>query len=142
MKWDGTEKRRVVQTASKVGATFPNWSPDSRKLVYSFPVGESLELFVIGFDGSGEHQLTHFGGSSVCTPSAWSPDGRWISFRRTDERYWSYPERMVKVYAEKPADKRPVWVIRPDGSDATVIEPLKFHMAIDGSRAAWRPMKP
>ena len=139
MSWDGSGKRRVVQTTSKVGATFPNWSPDSKSLVYSFPVGEALELFVIKADGTGQRQLTTFGGSSVCTPSAWSPDGRWISFRRTDERYWANTDRMLKIYSEKPADKRPVWVIRPDGTEEALIEPLRFQMAIDGSRAAWRP---
>lgn len=141
MDWNGTNKRRVVQTTSKVGATFPNWSPDGKQIVYSFPVGEALELFVINLDGAGDRQLTHFGGASVSTPSAWSPDGAWISFRRTDERYWSNPERMIKIYTEKPADKRPVWVIRPDGSDATLIESLRFQMAIDGSRASWKPRK-
>jgi TolB protein len=51
---------------------------------------------------------------------------------------------MKKVYAQKPAEKRPVWVIRPDGSAAQVIEALRFQMAIDGSRASWlpRPGKP
>ena len=139
MRWDGTSKRRVVQSTSKVGATFPNWSPDSRQIVYSFPVGQALELFLIGADGSGERQLTQFGGNSVCTPAAWSPDGKWISFRKTDERYWSNPERMKVVYATKPADKRPVWVIRPDGGDAQVLESLRYQMAIDGSRANWKP---
>jgi len=54
-------------------------------------------------------------------------------------RYWSNQKRMLKIYSEKPADKRPVWVIRPDGTEATLIEPLRFQMAIDGSRASWRP---
>ena len=139
MNHDGTEKRQVVKEISKVGATFPNWSPDSKQLVYSFPVGDALELFIINLDGTGQRQLTTFAGASVCTPSAWSLDGKWISFRRTDERYWSNKERMLKIYSEKPADKRPVWVIRPDGSDATLIEPLRFQMAIDGSRASWKP---
>jgi len=139
MEWNGANKRRVVTDVSKVGATFPNWSPDSREIVYSFPVGDALELFIIGVDGQGQRQLTHFGPPFVCTPAAWSPDGKWISFRRTDERYWSNPERMKKVYAEKPADKRPVWVIRPDGSEAQVVESLRYQMAIDGSRAAWKP---
>ena len=48
---------------------------------------------------------------------------------------------MRKVYTEKPADKRPVWVIRPDGSDGQVIEPLRYQMAIDGSRASWKPLR-
>jgi TolB protein len=140
MNHDGTEKRHVVATASKVGATFPNWSPDSRQIVYSFPAADALELFIINLDGTGQRQLTTFGGTSVCTPSAWSPDDQWISFRKTDERYWSNKERMLKIYSEKPADKRPVWLIRPDGSDAQVIESLRFQMAIDGSRASWKPM--
>lgn len=140
MNHDGTNKRQLVKEISKVGATFPNWSPDSKQLVYSFPVGDSLELFIVKLDGTGQRRLTTFGGTSVCTPSAWSPDGKWISFRRTDERYWSNPERMRKMYSEKPADKRPVWVIRPDGAEATLVESLHFQMAIDGSRASWKPL--
>lgn len=46
---------------------------------------------------------------------------------------------MLKIYSEKPADKRPVWLIRPDGSKTTLIESLHFQMAIDGSRASWKP---
>lgn len=141
MNHDGSNKRQVVEEISKVGATFPNWSPDSKQLVYSFPLGDALELFIIKLDGSGQRQLTTFGGTSVCTPSAWSHDGNWISFRRTDERYWSNKERMQKIYSEKPADKRPVWVIRPDGTDRALLEPLRFQMAIDGSRASWQPPK-
>ena len=116
MDLDGGNKTRIVREASAVGATFPNWSPDGKEVVYSFPVGDALELFVIGADGSNNRQLTHL--RKVCTPAAWSPDGAWISFRMTDERYWSDPVKMKKTYSEKPADKRPVWVIRPDGSDA------------------------
>ena len=137
MNHDGTNKRQVVKEISKVGATFPNWSPDSKQIVYSFPVGDALELFIINVDGSNNRQLTML--NKVCTPSAWSPEGKWISFRLTDERYWSNKERMLKIYSEKPADKRPVWVVRPDGSDAHVIECLRFQCAIDGSRASWKP---
>ena len=138
MNHDGSNKRQVVKEISKVGATFPNWSPDSKQIVYSFPVGDALELFIINVDGSNNRQLTKL--EKVCTPSAWSPDGNWISFRLTDERYWSNKERMLKIYSEKPADKRPVWVARPDGSDAQVIECLRFQCAIDGSRASWKPL--
>lgn len=139
MDHDGANQRQIVQEISRVGATFPNWSPDSRQIVYSFPVGEALELFVVGLDGAPPRQLTHT--DKICTPSAWSPDGQWISFRLTDERYWSFRERMLEVYARKPADKRPVWVVRPDGTDAQCLEPLRYQMAIDGSRASWKPAK-
>jgi TolB protein len=138
MSYNGANKTRVLPSTSKVGAMFPNWSPDSKKIVYSFPVGDALELFVVDADGSGNHQLTHTG--KICTPSAWSPDGKWISFRLTDERYWSDRDRMRTVYSEKPADKRPVWVVRPDGSSAHVIECLRFQCSIDGSRASWKPL--
>jgi TolB protein len=137
MDLEGGNKRPLVSGASKPGAVFPNWSPDSKSIVYSWPVGEALELFVIGADGRGQRQLTHSGG--ICTPAAWSPDGRWISYRFTDEAYWRNKERVAEVYAARPADKRPVWVIRPDGSEAHVIECLRFQCAMDGSRAAWKP---
>jgi len=45
---------------------------------------------------------------------------------------------MLKIYSEKPADKRPVCVIYPDGTNVKLIEPLRFQMAIDGSRARWK----
>jgi TolB protein len=139
MNWDGTGKRRVVSGSSQVGATFPDWSPDGRRIVYSFPVKDALELFTVNTDGTEEKQLTAFGGASVSTPAEWSPDGRWISFRKTDEMYWGNQERMKAVYAARPADKRPVWIIRPDGTGARAVECLRFQCAIDGSRAAWSP---
>lgn len=138
---DGSNQRRIVPEVNPWGAVFPNWSPDSKQIVYSFKAGDSLELFVVGADGTGQRQLTRFGAGKIATPSAWSPDGRWISFRLTDERYWSDKERMARVYAEKPPDKRPVWVIRPDGTGAHVVECLRFQCAIDGSRASWRPRR-
>jgi TolB protein len=139
MNLDGSGKHVVVPQANPFGAVFPSWSPDSRQIVFSKNAGDGLELYLVNADGSNLRPLTHFGGGKVCTPSEWSPDGNWISFRFTDERYWSNKVRMDKVYSEKPADKRPVWVIRPDGSDAHVIECLRFQCSIDGSRAAWMP---
>ncbi len=137
MDADGRHKRRVIAETSGVGATFPDWSPDGSKLVYAYPVGKALELFVAEADGSNVRRLTHL--NQVATPASWSPDGKWISFRLTDERYWSDPAKARSTYAEKPAAKRPVWVVRPDGSDAHAVEPLRFQCAIDGSRAAWKP---
>ena len=138
MAADGTGRRRLIDEANPWGATFPCWSPDGRQIVFTHKVGEALELFVVQPDGSGLRQLTRL--SRISTPAAWSPDGRWISFRCTDETYWRDPTRMKEVYARKPADKRPVWVIRPDGTEAHAIECLRFQCSIDGSRASWRPM--
>ena len=137
---DGQGRRRLVSDTNALGAVFPSFSPDGRQVVYSGTVGQALELFVVAASGGEPRQLTRLG--QVATPAAWSPDGRFISFRLTDEMYWRDKERMRQVYAEKPADKRPVWVVRPDGSGARVIESLRFQCAIDGSRAAWRPLAP
>jgi TolB protein len=137
MNLDGSQKRQIVKEISKVGATFPDWSPDSKQIVYSFPVGEALELFIVDADGSNNRRLTKL--ERINTPAAWSPDGKWISFRSTDERYWSNSERMKEIYAEKPGDKRPVWIIHPDGTDAQLVETLRYQCAMDGSRASWKP---
>ena len=137
MDADGTNRRRVVRETNPLGAVFPSFSPDGREIVYTQAVGSALELFVVAAAGGEPRQLTRLG--KVATPAAWSPDGRFISFRLTDEMYWRDKERMRQVYADRPADKRPVWVIRPDGSGAHVIESLRYQCAIDGSRAAWRP---
>ena len=141
MDVDGSNKRQIVNAANPWGAIFPGWSPDGKQIVYSFKAGEGLELFVVAAGGqSAPRQLTHLG--KVCTPAAWSPDGKWISFRFTDEMYWRNKERMHQVYAHPQGDKRPVWVIRPDGADAHVVEPLRYQCAMDGSRAAWKPLTP
>jgi TolB protein len=139
MDADGSQRRQIVKEANAWGAVFPDWSSDGKKLVYSFKVGEGLELFMVDADGNTPpRQLTRLGG--VSTPAAWSPDGSWISFRHTDEAYWRDPERMKKVYGERPGDKRPVWVVRPDGTEARIVECLRYQCAMDGSRAAWRPL--
>ena len=119
-----------------LATVFPSWSPDGRQIVFAHKVGGALELFIVGTDGAGLRQLTHL--EKIATPPAWSPDGKWISFRLTDERYWADKKRVEEVYAQRPADKRPVWVIRPDGSEAHAVECLRFQCAMDGSRAAWK----
>lgn len=137
MSADGTNRKRLVPTVNKRGAVFPSFAPDGKSIAYSGEVGEALELFVMALDGAAPRQVTRTG--EICTPAAWSPDGRWLSFRRTDEAYWRDPARTKAVYAEKPAGKRPVWVVRPDGTGLAAVERLRFQCAMDGSRAAWAP---
>ena len=137
MDIDGSNKKQIVPDVNPWGAIFPCWSPDGKQIAYAFKAGEALEIFACGADGAGIRQVTHL--SRISTPPAWSPDGNWISFRSTDERYWSNPERMKKIYAEHPGDKRPVWIVHPDGSDAQMIEVTRYGCAMDGSRAQWKP---
>ena len=89
MKSDGSEKRQIVPGANPWGAMFPCWSPEGKRIAYAAKTGEALEIFTCAVDGSDIKQVTHLG--RISTPPAWSPDGRWISFRHTDERYLEQP---------------------------------------------------
>ena len=79
------------------------------------PVGPKRILY-IDADGKNVRQLTHLG--KISCPAAWSPDGKWISFRVTDNAFWRNKELMEKTYKEKRGDKRPVCVdIAVEGFD-------------------------
>lgn len=113
---------------------YPCWSPDGKQIVYADQVGDALEQFICDADGKNVRQLTRLG--RISCPAAWSPDGKWISFRSTDEAFWRDKELMEKTYKEKRGDKRPVWVVRADGSNPHILEALRYQCAIDGSRPA------
>jgi TolB protein len=136
---DGSNRRQITYGTNQMGAVYPNWSPDGKKIVYANQVGEALEQFVCDSDGRNVRQLTRLG--KVSCPAAWSPDGQWISFRVTDNAFWRNEELMKKTYEEKRGDKRPVWVVKADGSNPHIVEVLRYQCAIDGSRAAWKPVK-
>jgi len=136
---DGSNRRQITYGTNQMGAVYPNWSPDGKKIVYANHVGQALEQFVCDADGKNVRQLTHLG--KISCPADWSPDGQWISFRVTDNAFWRDKELMKKTYEEKRGDKRPVWVVKADGSNPHIVEVLRYQCAIDGSRAAWMPVK-
>jgi len=139
MDADGRNVRQLTTHEDEIGAVCPIWSPDSNKILYADQVGEALEIFVCDADGKNIKQLTQLG--MISSSAAWSPDGKWISFRVTDTAYWrSAPER-DKAYQEKRGDKRPVWVMAADGSNPHVVEVLRYQCAIDGSRASFQPRR-
>jgi TolB protein len=137
---DGSNRRQITYGTNQMGAVYPNWSPDGEKIVYANQVGEALEQFVCDADGRNIRQLTQLG--KITCPAAWSPDGKWISLRVTDNAFWRDKELMRKTYEEKRGDKRPVWVVRAGGINPHVVEVLRYQCAIDGSRAAWKPKQP
>jgi TolB protein len=137
MDANGKNVRQLTTHENEIGAVCPTWSPDGKKILYSDQVGESLEIFVCDADGNNQKQLTSLG--KISSSAGWTPDGEWISFRVTDTAYWRNTATREKAYQEKEGDKRPVWVMKADGSDAQVLEVLRYQCAIDGSRAAWKP---
>lgn len=136
---DGTGLKQLnADHDNSFGAVGPVWSPDGREILYVDQVGQTLEIFTCHADGTGARQLTRLG--QIATSPAWSPDGRRISFRLTDEAYWREERAKTKAYAEKQADKRPVYVMAlTGGAKPELVQPLRYQCAIDGSRANWRP---
>jgi TolB protein len=95
--------------------------------------GEIAEIYSCNADGSDLRQLTDL--KQISSSPAYSPDGKFITFRVTDEAYWRDSKKMKQVYDEKAGDKRPVWIMSVDGSEARIVEVLHYQCAMDGSRA-------
>jgi TolB protein len=137
LEMGGGKVKQVTSSENPMGAVAPTFSPDGKTIAYSDAVGSSLELFTVSVGSGAIRQLTTLGRFATC--AAWSPDGRWISFRLTDEDFWNDADRMKIAYGERRADKRPVWVMRSDGAEPHPVEALRYQCGIDGSRAVWDP---
>ncbi len=137
MDADGSHVRQLTAKGNAFAGAHCSWAPDGQAIYYADQVGEALEIFRIRPDGSDARQLTRLG--KAATTPAVSPDNQWVSFRLCDEIYWRDGKTSARAYKERRADKRPVWVMRTDGSGPHVVEPLHYQTTIDGSRAPWRP---
>lgn len=81
-------------------------------LMTSVRTGDT-EVFVVDPAVGNAQNLTRSPKSEDRYP-CWSPDGKWISLRVTDNAFWRDPKLMAQTYAMKHGDKRPVWVIGAD----------------------------
>jgi TolB protein len=137
MQADGAGPRQLTPARNTIGAVTPTFSPDGLRIAFSDLEKGCLELFTVELDSGHIHQLTNLG--QFATSPAWSPCGRFLTFRLTDEPYWIDPARAAAVYGERLPGKRPVWVIGSDGSNPHILEALHYQCALDGSRAVWNP---
>ena len=74
---------RIQLTDPALEAQVPNWSPDSRKIVFTiFPPDGTVNIAVVNADGSGFRQLTFDGVGRASVFPSYSPDGTKIIYTR------------------------------------------------------------
>jgi Tol biopolymer transport system component len=95
---DGSGQRQLTHTRD---AWDPVWSPDGREIVFARQhayysvsqdkAGYTTSLWAIHPDGAGLRQLTTSLPGRDDEPGAFSPDGRWLAFTRTEPAPTSTP---------------------------------------------------
>jgi serine/threonine-protein kinase len=115
MRRDGSDQRLVLDLGTQsssdgMEAVEMSWSPDSKRLVYSFQ-----GIYVVNLDGSGKG---HLAGPTGASPE-WSPDGEKIVFANSSG-----------------GGSQALWIMNPDGSGRQqVTEPTDAS----GGTADWDP---
>lgn len=87
---DGTGLKRLTPPSLEVGIHH-DWSPDGKLIVFTAPgdptPGQSANLWVMRPDGSHRRNLTRYThGAANAYAGSFSPDGKWIVFRKEDAR--------------------------------------------------------
>lgn len=141
MDLDGKNIKQLTQHESDLGGVGPVFSPDGKKIIFCDDVNgkEIAEIYTVDLDGSNLIKLTNL--EKVSNSACYSPDGQWISFRVTNDAFWRDDVRREATYKNKEGEKRPVWIMKADGTEAKVCQSLRFQCGIDGSKAVWRKIK-
>jgi serine/threonine protein kinase/DNA-binding SARP family transcriptional activator len=107
--------------------SWPDWSPDGSKIVFSGADQQGFDLYVMNADGTGMTRLTNTPEDEV-TP-AWSPNGESIAFAFDDQGEGHYRSGIA--------------VVRPDGTGRTEVVGMNNRSADtptwspDGSQIAY-----
>ncbi len=102
--FDVATKKVDTLTTGTADDDGPRWSPDGSKIAFvrtPLPepgTGDESDVYVVDArPGATPRALTSFPGPDVGS-LAWSPDGAWLAFFRTDEpRYYAYQQRKLAI---------------------------------------------
>lgn len=105
MRSDGTDLRRICPFNLRIGTHF-DWAPGGRHIVAtSYRNDGPGNTVLIRSDGSGYQLITHFHADVGAGGAVYSPDGRWILFRRQNQA----------------TGAASLWKMHPSGHDMTRI---------------------
>jgi Tol biopolymer transport system component len=119
VKMNGSHRRRITSFALSVGTRI-DWAPNGAHIVFTqYRNGGPGNTALIRPDGSGLVFVTHYDADVGAQGAVYSPDGRWILYRRQNN--------VAETFA--------IWKMRPDGSDRNHIRGLVGFCCLDwGSR--------
>jgi Tol biopolymer transport system component len=139
MRPDESEQENLSQ--SRGPDSSPEWSPDSKWIVFVSQRDENSEIYRMRPDGSQQQNITQHSASD--RDPAWSPDGEWITFRSDRDgnpeiyRMRSDGSEQENLTQHSARDNIPTW--SPDGrwilfaSDRDS-NPEIYRMHADGSQ--------
>jgi Tol biopolymer transport system component len=112
--------RQFTSGQSPSGGSFPVWSPDGSRIVFSANTGSVNDLFIKPFTAAGREELL-LQTPELKSASDWSPDGRVVLYRLVSPKtgndlfVLSLDERKTVAVAQTPADERE-GQFSPDGN--------------------------
>jgi len=112
MRMNGSHRRRITSFALSVGSRI-DWAPNGAHIVFSeYQNGGPGNTALVRPDGSGFVQVTHLNGDVGAGGAVYSPDGRWILYRRQNSATGKYS----------------IWKMHPDGSHRTRIRGIAVNV--------------
>jgi TolB protein len=107
MDADGSDITRVTTSPELIDDWRPSWSPDGSRIAFErrdYAADDTMEIYVVGVDGSGEQNLTNHP-TALDEMPAWSPRGDLIAF---------YSNRDAPSSDDLTGE---IYVMEPDGSN-------------------------
>ena len=123
--FDIATKQVDTLTSGTADDDAPRWSPDGSRIAFVRTptpepgTGDESDVYVVdAHAGAAPRALTSFPGPDV-GPLAWSPDGAWVAFFRTDEsKYYAYQQQKLAI-------------VRGDGSAPVRVLTARFDRPLD-----------